>query len=98
MTGTPITDSYWQIPDNTGKKLDTSETTVSTETVQRERENLSDSVYNNTHGTVKDFMTGLDYGLLLRDIHTKALANAFWSLAHEVHLLRVAMEQEDASI
>ena len=90
-------DGYVQVDPGGGKKADTSELTVSSQTVERERANLSDPVAN-MHSKVGDFVESLDYGLLLRGIYGKALADAFWQLADEVHKLRLILEEEDSSI
>ena len=98
MTGKPVTDGYAQVePNGTGKKFDTSELTVGAQTVERERDNVSDPQAN-IYVKVADFTENTDSGLLLRGIYNKEIASAFWLLADEVHKLRLAMENEDSSL
>ena len=92
-----VVDGYRQVETGIGKKLDTSTLTVSAETVERERLNLSDPQATN-YGKTGDFVDATDYGLLLRGIYNKEIVSAFWLLANEVHRLRIAMENEDSSL
>jgi hypothetical protein len=93
-----VVNGYLQVePSGAGKKFDTSELVVSAETVERERDNISDP-QSNTHVKVADFTENIDSGLLLRGIYNKEIASAFWLLADEVHKLRLAMENEDSSL
>ena len=95
--GNPVVDGYWQVYTGAGKKLDASELTVSTQTVERERAVISDPVALKDIKAA-DYAEALDVGLLLRGIYNKKVASAFWHLAEEVHLMRLAMENEDSSI
>lgn len=63
-------------PDSSGKKVDTSEIAVGTNTVERQRINISDPVNANGHAEVKDAsITGSEYGLVVRAfIHDIALS------------------------
>ena len=92
-----VVDGYRQVDTGVGKKLDTSQLSVSGQTVERERVNLSDPQAN-IYVKVADFTENIDSGLLLRGIYNKEIASAFWLLAEEVHKLRIAMENEDSSI
>ena len=92
MTGEPVVDGYLGTTTGAGKKIDSSELVVSTETVQRERAEISDSQANED-SRASGFTDDMETGLVVRGIYNKKVANAFWLLAHEVHLLRVVMEE-----
>jgi len=93
MTGEPVVNGYWQVAPGAGKRLDSSELTVSSETVQRERAIFSDPAGNNSHARTRDFLAGLESGLAVRNIYNEALVNQLNYLLQQVHDFRIVMEE-----
>jgi hypothetical protein len=87
-----VIDGYIQVTPGGGKRVDTSELTVSGETVERERLPVSGSETPDAHTKIQDYLTKLENGLVLRSIYNKEVLNAVNLLAEEIRLLRLAME------
>jgi hypothetical protein len=93
ITGKPVVDGVVQVaPDGAGKMLDNSVVVVGANTTYRERINISDPVDSSAHARVKDFIDGLEQGLVTRDVYAKEVLNALIYLTEEIHMLRQVME------
>jgi hypothetical protein len=87
-----VQDGYVQLTPGGGKELDTSELSVSAETVERERASASDpSATSKTN--VQDFLDGLELGLAIQNVYTHELVGQLEHLLAEVKALKLSMEE-----
>jgi hypothetical protein len=88
---TEIVNGYREVTEGAGKKMDTSQVTVEAVDVQRERAIVADPA-ETQYAPVQDYNEN-DIGLVISDVNMKKLLNVANKLSHEIHLLRLAMEE-----